>query len=77
MHSSVFEISHTLVSAAKWVRAGNLPDWCYQSVLRGFRGLVRTGWGQTYRFPANQRNLFPQELRMLHNGGGNTRADRL
>ena len=26
MHSSVFEISHAPVPAAKWPRAGNLPD---------------------------------------------------
>ncbi len=32
MHSSVFEITHTLVPAAKWARAGNLPDWFYEQI---------------------------------------------
>ena len=32
MHSNVFEISHTPVSAVKWARAGNLPDWFYEQI---------------------------------------------
>lgn len=32
MHSSVFEISHAPVPAAKWARAGNLPDWFYEQI---------------------------------------------
>ena len=32
MHSSVFEISHAPVPAAKRTRAGNLPDWFYEQI---------------------------------------------